>query len=470
MQRQTVQSVLSQRSTNHHYDLTTLYLNHLLNYGVDESTYPLSIHDDEYDSIEVETRNKESEIYIMNYNNFVINDLKQNIETNISNFVLNAIKNKFGKEFLFTQRDMNLIDHVTNKFIRRFDKKIDTRVTKTFWGFKNKLINVQYIIPVDKGTFIYVASGNKISNIKQRYMMDDTVSSFDLYLYIFGKKSKKYINLLNTILQKFMSKNELGIYIVDQEKYNTQDQQESLEVIYSSMKPRYLETMFFSHGEKESICEHINKFLSNNSFYYEKQLLYKTGILLYGEPGTGKSSLVKALATTYERHIVSINMSNIKHINLNKLAQSINVDEQKYIILLEDIDTVFLNRNDNNTDKEDREVINKLLQFLDSNTSPNNVIFIATTNHIERLDSALLREGRFDLKVEVKPLKLNDAMLFGKSFGLKEYAMNEIIDNIDKEFNRNDLYNQSMLQTRILGKLENKSLEVIQNIYKETGE
>ena len=77
----------------------------------------------------------------------------------------------------------------------------------------------------------------------------------------------------------------------------------------------------------------------------------KLSILLYGEPGTGKSSLVKALATKYQRHIVSINMSNLNYINLNKLAQSINVDSNKYIVLLEDIDTIFLNRDNKNTDK-----------------------------------------------------------------------------------------------------------------------
>lgn len=45
--------------------------------------------------------------------------------------------------------------------------------------------------------------------------------------------------------------------------------------------------------------------------------------------------------------------------------------------------------------------IKQLLQFLDSSQSPNNVIFIATTNYIDRLDHALVRKGRFDLKIEL---------------------------------------------------------------------
>ena len=97
------------------------------------------------------------------------------------------------------------------------------------------------------------------------------------------------------------------------------------------------------------------------------------------------------------------------------------------------------------------------MQFLDSNSSPTNVIFIATTNHIERLDSALLREGRFDLKVEVKPLSRPEAELFGKSFDLSEDMVTDILNTIDSESTERGMYNQSRLQARLLACIENKS-------------
>ena len=199
--------------------------------------------------------------------------------------------------------------------------------------------------------------------------------------------------------------------------------------------------------------------------------MYKTGILLWGSPGTGKTSLVKAIASKYNRSIAALNVSNLKNIDLNKLTQSINYDEnRKYIVLMEDIDTLFLNREDGESSKDDQAIINKLLQFLDSNTSPNDVIFIATTNHKERLDEALLREGRFDIKVEVKPLKDDEAREFCKSFYLDDKQTEDIITNLHKEFPDKQLINQSTLQARILSKIENRSLEKTIEIYGEMEE
>ena len=48
--------------------------------------------------------------------------------------------------------------------------------------------------------------------------------------------------------------------------------------------------------------------------------------------------------------------------------------------------------------------LGEMLNFIDGQMSPENCIFIATTNHIERLDPALIRPGRFDLQIEMKYL------------------------------------------------------------------
>lgn len=398
-------------------------------------------------------------------------------------YTRSTLKKKFGKEFnLQYENNSGVIKEVVSKFIQKYDKKFNDHVQKSMVDTPC-LINTQYIIFLEKGTYCYIASGNKIGNTEERFLMSNNISTMDLYIYIFGKKMYKYANELEKIIQYYLKNDELGLFNVSSEsggRYMGEDVSESLEIIYSKLATRSLDTMFFSHGEKEAITSHIEKFLGNEEFYKEKQILFKTGILLYGKPGTGKSSLVKALATTYNRSIVNINVGKLVSIDLNKLTSSINVDDtRKYIILLEDIDTLFLNRKDsqvkgndddddntNKRDKEDNIIINKLLQFLDSNSSPTNVIFIATTNHKERLDEALLREGRFDLKVDCMNLDKNDAIKFGKSFRLDEANMLEIIDEIDKENmakgKSGDGYNQSKLQARILSRLTNKTLDHIE--------
>ena len=414
------------------------------------------------------------------------NAMEMEIESDINSgvtYTRSTLKKKFGKEFnLQYENNSGVIREVVTKFIKKYDKKFNDHVQKSMVDTPC-LINTQYIIFLEKGTYCYIASGNKIGNTEERFLMSNNISTMDLYIYIFGKKMHKYANELEKIVQYYLKNDELGLFNVSSEsgggRYMSDDTSESLEIIYSKLATRSLDTMFFSHGEKEAITSHIEKFLGNEEFYKEKQILFKTGILLYGKPGTGKSSLIKALATTYNRSIVNINVGKLVSIDLNKLTSSINVDDtRKYIILLEDIDTLFLNRKDTGTkdsddedntskrDKDDNIIINKLLQFLDSNSSPTNVIFIATTNHKERLDEALLREGRFDLKVDCMNLNAEDAIKFGKSFRLDEVTMKEIIDEIDEENSAKgkygEGYNQSKLQARILSRLTNKTLDHIE--------
>jgi SpoVK/Ycf46/Vps4 family AAA+-type ATPase len=112
-------------------------------------------------------------------------------------------------------------------------------------------------------------------------------------------------------------------------------------------------------------------------------------------------------------------------------------------------------------------VINKMLQFLDSNTSPTNVIFIATTNHKERLDEALLREGRFDLKVEMKGLNKETAREFCKSFGLSSHDTEDVITSLTKDMLTDISINQSKLQAHALAKIENKTVEKSVEIHGE---
>lgn len=410
----------------------------------------------EYKSYCTNLNKKRKEIDAMRINNFK-NKIENYCEEALYKYLKDSIKNHFGKEYKFecSGNNIGLISEITKKFLKVYDNNFKKHTS--YSNFSNSNIEREYnntraIIYLEKGTYIYLFAGKMNEN-------DD--SDDVLYLYIFGKNCYKYIKELNRIIKVYKSDIYNWIYTVD--KKVGINNNEGLFVVSNRLNYRDLNTIFFSHNEKETVINHINKWKDNKDFYAHKELIYKTGILLYGEPGVGKSSFVKAIAGKYGADIVNINMSNIADINLNELSAVLNVDskEQLYIILLEDIDTAWLDRKNVITDKEDQAVINKLLQFLDSNTSPNNVIFIATTNHIERLDNALLRDGRFDLKVEVKPLKRAEAMQFCKSFGLSNEISNEILDDSDSitRYTSEVLYNQSSLQNKILSRIENKSID-----------
>ena len=63
---------------------------------------------------------------------------------------------------------------------------------------------------------------------------------------------------------------------------------------------------------------------------------------------------------------------------------------------------------------------NLMFQILDGMYSTEETIYIATTNHIERIDPAMIRHGRFDIQEELKPFDEERSIKFLKLFGLNE--------------------------------------------------
>jgi SpoVK/Ycf46/Vps4 family AAA+-type ATPase len=385
--------------------------------------------------------------------------------TNIGKqYVMDSVKTKFGKEFklntnrpiimegvkkFFAKYDPNFAEHFTiddkngrdklAEFINvmKWNGRSDTRMIVATYHFTD------YFIPL-------------IDTNKERY---DDYEIPTMYLYIVGKKAfaaAKELEDLITVHDNPTTSNKK----LDKMTFYTVNTITNDKVDISSIdiKTREMDTLFFSKDESKKVLKHLEQFKSLKDTYTEKGLLYKTGILLYGNPGTGKSSLAKAIATECKRYIISINLSKIDEIDFSTLTSMIVNDvDYNYVILLEDIDTLFLNREEKIANKDYNNIINKLLQFLDSNSSPTNVIFIATTNYIDKLDKAILREGRFDLKLKVEELIEDDAYKFCESFKFDKDTCNKILEEYSEttdtpryDEDGNFLYNQSKLQNIIL--------------------
>ena len=109
--------------------------------------------------------------------------------------------------------------------------------------------------------------------------------------------------------------------------------------------------------------------------------------MLHGPPGTGKSSFIKALAGAldYNICIIHLNESNMTDDRLNYLF---SVLPDRSFLLLEDIDALFT---------ETRQTFSGLLNALDGVGSSEERLVFMTTNHLEKIDSALLRPGRVDV-------------------------------------------------------------------------
>ena len=375
------------------------------------------------------------------------NRYSQQLMYQIEDIIARKIKDFVGKEYYIKGA---MEDDFQNKtlieWLRRHDKNFDIH----FSSDSNQLKQFLAIFNLGHGTFAYVATRSLIPGKTKAALMDERIDA-DFYIYIFGQHFKSYCRNFDKILDERKKKVKGNILYSVYEISNRNNNISSMD-----MKKREMKNLYYSYHEIDRIKKHIDHFEENKLLYDKKQLLYKTGILLYGEPGTGKSSLAKAIATEYGRSIISIDMSNIEKINFAELAALINNDDyDNYVVLMEDIDTLYLKR-EGQTEEQAKlfnDSLNKMLQFLDSNSSPNNVIFVATTNYRERLDKALLRDGRFDIQVEVKGLEYKDIHQIIESFGVSADKLNEICDEYNSETNEtgyDHLFNQSKLQNLII--------------------
>lgn len=327
-----------------------------------------------------------------NYNENVFN-----IENMNSGLILNdtsaiSISNTF---------EPNARSIVSYFFGSRFEAKC---IYWTFFYFKDNkiIIYVRYEKQGDVNTYLCVVSFQEI------LMKENLVNIFT--------------ELINSQTAKNLIKTDKKIRI-----YTYCDGE------WDNMKcdARTTDTIFLPTITKDLVMSEMNKFMCFEKVFAENGIPYKKGFLFYGPPGTGKTSLVRALAYTYDIpiYIFDLNNGKINDENIASVINSISGVGNRFL-LFEDISSSFADkeelkyqvRTDITVDatsqletadkigtKLDKRPINQkfltysgLLNAIDGVCSGNSgTIFIMTTNHIEKLGDALIRPGRIDLCVNL---------------------------------------------------------------------
>ncbi|KAF4581280.1 hypothetical protein EYR40_002866 [Pleurotus pulmonarius] len=210
---------------------------------------------------------------------------------------------------------------------------------------------------------------------------------------------------------------------------------------------RPLDSVILPKGVLDSIVKDAREFITSEHWYTRAGIPYRRGYLFHGPPGTGKSSTVYALAGALglELYTLSLSTSGLTDATLQMAADGI---PKRGILLIEDIDCAFPSRDDEEEEMRQAQTkatssrvaenmmmgippppgrssvtMSGLLNVLDGVNSESGKIFMATTNYVDRLDDALLRPGRIDMKVEYKLASRDQAAaIFNRFFAVPEDA------------------------------------------------
>lgn len=206
----------------------------------------------------------------------------------------------------------------------------------------------------------------------------------------------------------------------------------------ASMPKRKIETVVIPKEKKDLIIDDINHFFQDRTrqLYEDKGINYKRGIILYGPPGCGKTSLISTISYHFGMDVYSISLEG-SFLGEEGLIRALARIPGRSIVLFEDIDVAFpaprSSKEEGGGEGEDSEkekdkgkfnplsglsglssgasskssiTMKGFLNAIDGVKSNNNgILFLFTTNHIEKLDEALLRAGRIDLRIELTHLK-----------------------------------------------------------------
>ncbi|KAF8013020.1 hypothetical protein BT93_I1013 [Corymbia citriodora subsp. variegata] len=224
--------------------------------------------------------------------------------------------------------------------------------------------------------------------------------------------------------------------------------------------PANFETLAMDPNKKREIINDLKKFREGKEYYAKIGKPWKRGYLLYGPPGTGKSTMIAAMANFLSYDVYDLELTAVK--DNTKLKKLLIKTSSKSIIVIEDIDCSLdltgqrKKREKENNDDDDEEnddpakkmvkeeekgrgvTLSGLLNFIDGIWSARGGerIIIFTTNHVEKLDPALIRRGRMDKRIEMSYCCFEAFKVLARNYlDIEDHPLFEMIGQLLDETN-----------------------------------
>lgn len=161
---------------------------------------------------------------------------------------------------------------------------------------------------------------------------------------------------------------------------------------------RRIESVVLDGDIREDLLSDVRDFFAKRAWYAEMGIPWRRGYLLHGPPGTGKTSVVYAIAGELRLNLCWLSLTNPK-LTDQTIAGLLQKTPPRSLILIEDVDAFFTSRQ-----KQDNQIavsFSGLLNALDGVAAQEGRIVFLTTNHKSLLDPALIRPGRIDVTYEL---------------------------------------------------------------------
>ena len=312
-------------------------------------------------------------------------------------FYLTKMFNKKTDQFLeMAALDSTFVDKINLSFVLdRFQKDPVTFTIPLEEGSVNLILTIQMD---DRPIFNKLLRGNGNDYVTSCYTISFLTQQYPLFEEFIRKAVASYNDYFASLKRQ---QNKLKIFL-------SSDDGSYFESLGYKNK-RNLTTIFLPHETKQSIVADLKRFLNpaTKARYLELGIPYKRIYLFHGPPGTGKTSLISALASEFGYNLAMLYFTpKMTDVGLARTFRSLNREcgeERNVFIVLEDIDCMFFERKSHDAAKNS-VTMSGVLNALDGATSADDTVCFITSNELKHIDPAIIRPGRVDYIVKIDHL------------------------------------------------------------------